>query len=182
MFHSSRYCFAERLNSGIRRLMNAHVFQSLLTVREATKADIAALVDLMQEFYEESSLALDREWAAASFHRLLSSPEQGKIWIALADQLPIGHAVLSLRFTMEHGGLSGYIDDLFVKAAFRRRGCGRLLLSQLRQYCKRIGCKTLQVEVGTTNSEALALYDHFGLRVARDGRVLASGPLGEDAT
>ena len=156
--------------------------QSTLTVREATKADVAALVDLMQEFYEESAFALDREWAAATFHRLLASPEQGKIWIAFADQVPVGHAVLSLRFTMEHGGLSGYIDDLFVNAAFRRRGCGRLLLSQLRQHCQRIGCKSLQVEVGATNSAALALYEHFGLRVARDGRVLASGRLGEDGT
>ena len=80
----------------VRCLMNAHVFQSTLTVREATKADVAALVDLMQEFYEESAFALDREWAAATFHRLLASPEQGKIWIALADQVPVGHAVLSL--------------------------------------------------------------------------------------
>jgi ribosomal protein S18 acetylase RimI-like enzyme len=161
--------------------MNAHV-ESKLTVREATKADVAGLVGLMQEFYEESAFALDREWAAATFHSLFASPEQGKVWIALADQAPVGHAVLSLRFTMEHGGLSGYIDDLFVKAAFRRRGYGRLLLSQLRHHCQRIGCKSLQVEVGATNYGALALYEHFGIRVACDGRVLASGPLGEDGT
>jgi len=78
--------------------MNAYsqVLQSTLTVRQATKADVAALVGLMQEFYAESAFALDREWAAATFHRLLASPEQGKIWIALADQVPVGHAVLSL--------------------------------------------------------------------------------------
>jgi ribosomal protein S18 acetylase RimI-like enzyme len=164
--------------------MNAYsqVLQSNLAVREATKADVAALVGLMQEFYAESAFALDREWAAATFHRLLASPEQGKIWIALADQVPVGHAVLSLRFTMEHGGLSGYIDDLFVKPAFRRRGCGRMLISQLRHHCQCIGCKSLQVEVGATNSVALALYEQFGLRVARDGRVLASGRLSEDGT
>ena len=164
--------------------MNAdsHVLQSKLTVREATKADVAALVALMQEFYAESAFTLDREWAATTFHRLLASPEQGKIWITLADQVPVGHAVLSLRFTMEHGGLSGYIDDLFVKPAFRRRGCGRMLVSQLRHHCQGIGCKSLQVEVGATNSAALGLYKQFGLRVVGDGRVLASGPLSEDGT
>ena len=55
--------------------MNAYVLQSTLTVREATETDIAALVGLMQEFYAEAAFALDREWAADSFHRLLASPE-----------------------------------------------------------------------------------------------------------
>ena len=164
--------------------MNAYsqVLHSKLTIREATEADVTALVGLMQEFYAESAFALDREWAAAAFHRLLATREQGRIWIALADQVPVGHAVLSLRFTMEYGGLSGYVDDLFVKPEFRRRGCGRMLISQLRDHCQFVGCKSLQVEVGAANSVALELYEQFGLRVVRDGRVLASGRLSEDGT
>ena len=36
-------------------------------IERAGSADILALVELMNQFYAESSYALDREWAEASF-------------------------------------------------------------------------------------------------------------------
>jgi GNAT superfamily N-acetyltransferase len=59
-----------------------------------------------------------------------------------------GHAVLTLRYTMEHGVLSGYIDDLFVKPQFRRQRIARALLSELFDECRRRTCKSIYVEVG----------------------------------
>ena len=125
---------------------------AVLTVREATPADVPALVDLMQEFYAESGFSLERDWAAQVFQSLLAAPERGVVWVALANQTPIGHAVLSLRFTMEYGGLCGYIDDLFVKPEFRRLGGARRLIAQLRHHCQRLGCRALHVEVGEPTS------------------------------
>ena len=52
------------------------------TIERAGLADIPALVELMSQFYAESSYALDREWAEASFKRLLREEARGAIWIA----------------------------------------------------------------------------------------------------
>jgi GNAT superfamily N-acetyltransferase len=133
----------------------------------------------MQEFYAESSYPLDRPWATASLLELLARPELGAIWLAhLGDELA-GHVVLTVRHAMEYGGLSAYIDDLFVRPAWRRHGVGRALLAELFRDCRARGCRAVQVEVGADNAPAIRLYGTFGLRPHQDGRMLLSGPISD---
>src|SRR5688572_23886430 len=122
--------------------------QSTIAVRRATQSDVGALVELMREFYAEANYPLDQEWAQAAFSPLLIPSELGCVWLAECGGVAAGHAVLTLRYTMEHGALSGHIDDLFVKPEFRRRRMACALLSELFDECKRRGCKSVYVEVG----------------------------------
>lgn len=131
----------------------------------------------MREFYAEANYPLDQKWAEAAFSRLLENSKLGRIWIAEHEGAVAGHAVLTLRYTMEHGSLSGYVDDLFVRPDFRRRGIGRALMSELFGECERRGCKSMYVEVGDKNVPAIKLYSQFGLGPFRDGRVLFGGVL-----
>lgn len=147
--------------------------------RRATADDVDSLLSLMHDFYAESGFALSRASTAAALRALLSDAALGCIWLAHSNGSPVGHTVLTVRFTMEHEGLSGYIDDLYVRPQYRRGGVGRRLLDELLAECRRRGCKSLQVEVGQSNVAALTLYERFGLHAATDGRVLASGPVVE---
>jgi GNAT superfamily N-acetyltransferase len=149
----------------------------MISIRRASPADVAVLVALMDAFYAEAGFALDHASTAESFARLLADPALGGAWLAFDGDSPVGHAVLTVRFTMEHGGLSGYVDDLFVAPEARRRGAGRALLAALVADCRTRGCQGMLVEVGASNAPALALYAEFGLHPARDGRVLLSGAL-----
>ena len=146
-------------------------------VRMAEADDVAPLVRLMTVFYAEAGFPLDRQWAASAFAHLLSNPQWGHVWLAEASGQPVGHAVLSVRYTMEHGGLSGYIDDLFVEPSFRRRGVARSLLEALFNACRERGCRSVQVETGRENEGALGLYATFGFHPHQDGRLLLSGAL-----
>ena len=138
---------------------------------------MGALIDLMEEFYAESAFTLDRNWARSAFLRLLDSPELGCVWIAERGDIAVGHAVLTLRYTMEHGALCGYIDDLFVKPEFRRHGTARSLLSAVVAESRRRGCRSIYVEVGQDNVPAIRLYQQMGLKPFQDGRVLLNGEL-----
>ena len=131
----------------------------------------------MREFYAEANLSLDQKWAEASFSQLLEHSELGCVWLAECDNVAAGHAVLTLRYTMEHGALSGYIDDLFVKPQFRRQGIASALLSELLAECERRRCKSIYVVVGDGNVPAIELYSQFGLGPFHDGRVLFHGAL-----
>jgi ribosomal protein S18 acetylase RimI-like enzyme len=146
-----------------------------IIVSVAASEDVGDLVGLMEEFYAESNYPLDHPWAGSALLRLISRPEWGRIWLARSGGGTIGHAVLAVRYTMEHGGLSGYVDDLFVRPAFRRQGVGRALLDALFRECHVRGCQSVQVEVGPNNAPALALYAAFGLMPHRDDRQLLSG-------
>ena len=133
-------------------------------IERAGHGDIPALVELMSQFYAESSYALDREWAAASFAQLLRDEARGAVWIARHGTEAAGHVVLALRHSMEFGGLAGVIDDLFVQPRFRRQGVGSALLSALLDVCRTLHVAAVHVEVGPGNVAASALYRAFGLR------------------
>ena len=148
-----------------------------LTVRAATHEDVPELVALMREFYAESGYELDVSEAAGSFRTLIEQPALGGVWLADIEGRGAGYVVLSVRYAMEFGALSAYIDDLFVKPAFRRRGVATALLDALFAACTARGCASIHVEVGAANRPALALYSRFGLVPPKDDRVMLSGPL-----
>lgn len=81
-----------------------------------------------------------------------------------------GHVVLTVRFAMEFGGLSAYIDDLFVREPCRRHGAAQAGLDALMAESIRRGCKSLHVEVAPDNVAANALYRRFGLLPGADRR------------
>jgi len=58
-------------------------------------------------------------------------PPLGALWLAHAGVESVGHAVLSVRYSMEFGGLIGYIHDLYVKPKYRGMGAGSALLAAL---------------------------------------------------
>jgi ribosomal protein S18 acetylase RimI-like enzyme len=146
-----------------------------IVVRKASSKDVHELVDLMDAFYAESSFPLDRQWAADSFVQLLSMPALGCVWLARVGAKAIGHAVLSVRYTMEYAALGGYIDDLYVTPEFRRQQVASRLLRALVEECRGRACASLHVEVSGSNIAALATYKRFGLTPATDGRLLLSG-------
>ena len=142
----------------------------MVTVRLATHADVQDLVELMREFYAESPFPLDEAWAARAFADLLAEPWRGAVWLMEQNGALVGHVVLSVRHAMEFGGLSGYVDDLFVRPAHRRQGAGRAALDTLFAECRRRDCRSIQVEVGPDNRAAMALYRSYGLAPGTDER------------
>lgn len=146
----------------------------MVGVRLATTPDIPDLVELMQEFYAESSFPLDRAWAARSFSDLIAEPSRGAVWLMEVDGAVAGHVVLSVRFAMEFGGLIGYIDDLFVRPVYRRRGAGRAGLEALVAECRRRRCQSMHVEVDPGNLAACSLYRRFGFAAGADERLQLS--------
>jgi ribosomal protein S18 acetylase RimI-like enzyme len=143
----------------------------VIAVRPATVADVPVLIELMADFYGESSFPLDRSWAAQAFSDLLHDPSRGAVWLLEVDGDPAGHVVLSVRFAMEFGGLLAYIDDLFVKPAYRRQGVARAGLETLLEDCRRRRCRAVHVEVAPDNAAANALYRRIGLAPGLDARL-----------
>lgn len=141
-----------------------------MVARLAARSDIPQLVELMREFYAESSFPLDQAWAGRAFESLLDEPQRGAVWLIECDGEAVGHVVLAVRFAMEFGGLSGYIDDLFVRPAHRRRGAASAGLEALLAECRRRNCRSVHVEVGADNDAAQAIYRRYGLVPGDDGR------------
>ena len=144
-------------------------------IRPATQADIPALVALMTAFYAEASFPLPGAPATRAFQALLADARLGGVWLAELNGEPIGHVVLTLCFSMEYGGLRGFIDDLYVQAAVRRSGVGVALVAAAHAAAIERGVRALHVEVGPENDAARRLYTQAGFR--ESGHLFLSLPL-----
>ena len=71
-----------------------------IQVRPAQVADIPQLVALMTDFYAEGGYPLPAGPAARTFTQLLGDPRLGRVWVMECDNLPVGHVVLTLSFSM----------------------------------------------------------------------------------
>ena len=140
--------------------------------RLANSGDIPVLVDLMADFYAEAGYPLPREPAGRAFAALLEDPALGRVWLVLDGGRAVGYMVLTLSFSMEYGGLRGFVDDLFVKAEARGKGLGAAALGALREACLEIGVRALLVETGTSDHPARRLYARAGFE--ETGRVFLS--------
>lgn len=150
-------------------------------IARAGAAEIPALIDLMSEFYAESGYALDREWAEASFRRLMADETRGAVWLAWQGTEAAGYVVLTLRHSMEFGGLAGVIDDLYVRPACRRQRVGFALMSTLFEACRTLRVAAVHVEVDPDNVGAGELYRSFGLRGYSVERQTLTAELGVEA-
>ena len=131
-------------------------------IRLATNADVRALVGLMADFYSEAKFTLDTAAATRAFETLLAAPSSGAIWLAERDEEPLGHLVLTVVFSMEYGGLRGFIDDLYVRPSARGRGTGAALLEAARKGAVARGLRALCVETGLADHPARSLYARAG--------------------
>jgi GNAT superfamily N-acetyltransferase len=144
-------------------------------VRLARPSDVPGLVTLMQEFYAEAGFPLASDVASRVFGDLLANSALGSIWLAEEHGEPLGHLVWTVCYSMEYGGLRGFIDDLYVRPSARGRGIGAALLAAARKEATERGVRVLNVEVGSESCEARGLYSRSGF--AESGRLLLTLPL-----
>lgn len=156
-------------------------------VRTAGPDDIVALASLMIDFYAEANFALPQEAAERTFRALQGSPDLGQVWLIESGGQPAGFVVLTVAFSMEFGGLRGFVDDLFVSKAFRRRGLAALAVAAVKAEAAGRGVRALLVETGPDNGEALSVYGRAGFRdtghvlmtLALESPVHEAAPAGE---
>ena len=148
------------------------------TAVPATPDDLVELVGLMEAFYAEAGYALDRPWAQRSFAMLMGSPDRGAVWVLRQDRVAVGHIVLTLRFSMEFGGIDAFVDDLYIDPNHRRYGAGRVAMNALLDECRERGVLALHVEVAQDNVAANALYARCGLHPRSDERLTRTRVLG----
>ncbi len=77
-------------------------------------------------------------------------------------------ALWFLNFSTWDGVAGIYVEDLFVRQGFRRRGLARALLAALAAECVDNSYTRLSWAVLNWNSDAIALYDRIGAQPQRE--------------
>src|SRR5262249_40063909 len=100
----------------------------------------------------EEDLMRDGFGAKPKFHALVAEWE-GK---------PAGYAVYLFGYSTWAGRASLFVEDVFVRDAFRQKGIGRALLRRLAVIAQENGCFGMWWEVLNWNTKTIEFYQSIG--------------------
>ena len=134
-------------------------------VRPARPEDAALILALIRELAAYERLLHECEATQADIAAALFGPEP-RVFAEIAewDGEPAGLALWFYNFSTFKGRHGIYLEDLFVRPAFRSHGIGQSLLRHLAQRCVREGLPRLEWWVLDWNEPALRFYRRIGAR------------------
>ena len=138
---------------------------------EAVEGEGDLLVDLARAFHDEDGHRLSPEGESA-LRRIASGEPMARCWLIRRAGQAIGYLVVTLGYSIEHGGRDGFVDDLYLVPSARGRGLGAAVLDFALEQARLLGILTLHLEVDPANERATLLYRSRGF--AETGRRLMS--------
>lgn len=147
-------------------------------IRRARPGDEADLVALIYELAEFERAAGDCTVTESQIHTALFGDQPTlHAHVADVDGQTAAAALWFCNFSTWDGVAGVYLEDLYVRPRFRRRGLARALLSELARECVTAGYTRLSWAVLNWNVDAIALYDSVGGRPQREWTTYrVSGP------
>ena len=147
-------------------------------VRAARESDTALIFDLVRELavYEKLGDTVDATPDAIAGALFGKEP---RLFCDIAEWNgeAAGFAVWFLNFSTFRGRHGIYLEDLFVRPAFRGRGLGKALMSQLARRCVEQGLARFEWSVLDWNAPSIAFYKSIGANVMDDWKICRlSGP------
>ncbi len=136
---------------------------ALLTVRPATAGDVPLIRALIAELAAYERLA-DAAVATEDGLReqLFGAQPAAEVLIGEVDGQPAGFALFFHNFSTFLGKRGLYLEDLFVRPAFRGTGLGRRLMASLARIAVQRDCGRFEWSVLDWNAPAIGFYRGLG--------------------
>lgn len=132
-------------------------------IRKMNVEDREVFYDMTKKFYNSESVLSDIpfQYHVDTFNELAKSNNyiQGYIF-SLNDQVA-GYALTSKYYSHEAGGLTLFVDELFVLEGFRSQGLGKAFFKYLKENVE-ASIVRLRLEVEADNKKAIKLYNNEG--------------------
>jgi len=141
--------------------------QAQLKFIAATEDHVDTLLPLMREYYDFDGIRFDEAKARRALTGFLQSDQFGKAWIVEQGSDTAGYIVITYDYGLESGGREAFIDELYLREAFRGLGIGRKTIEFVERYCTANGIGALLLGVEPDNTAAQAFYRKVGFQDRR---------------
>jgi GNAT superfamily N-acetyltransferase len=132
-------------------------------LRPARRDDIPLILALVAELAEYERLAHEAVATPADFEgALFGARPAAEVLIAEVDGQPAGFALFFISFSTFLGKPGLYLEDLFVRPAFRGHGAGKRLMVELARIALERGYGRFEWSVLDWNSPAIGFYRSLG--------------------
>ena len=130
-----------------------------LTIKTPSARSIPCIAEMIASLYEHEEIEFDYEEVTRNLESMLDGQRRGEVLLLESDGDTIGYAILVYFFSLEYGGDTVLLDELFIKEKHRGSGLGRQAISVILERCRKKGAHAVQLEVGNDNRRAARLYD-----------------------
>lgn len=142
------------------------------TIRAAVPSDVPAILSLIRELAEYEKLLDMLVATEASLHQaLFGSRPSVEALVADVGSQTVGFALFFHNFSTFLGKPGMYLEDLYVRPAFRGQGLGKALLARLAQMANERDCGRLEWSVLNWNEPSIRFYESLGARPMSDWTV-----------
>jgi len=125
-------------------------------------------MDFLRE-YVEALYAHDEDFDAMVFiedgvKSLMRNEHLATAYFIRSGEERIGYTILTRYHSVEKGGLTVFIDELYVEEPFRRSGVGRSVMSRITELAKNEGARALSVQAEPYNQAAHSFFTGHGFQ------------------
>lgn len=136
-------------------------------IRKFVPEDREDYIRFSTEFYNSSAVdkPVPREHFEQGFDEMMRSDVYVQGYMLVCDGNNVGYCVTMKTYSVEAGGITIWIDELFVLEEYRSKGLGR----ELFKYIEENGDKKLRrirLEVELENGRDISLYKKMGFEPA----------------
>ena len=133
-----------------------------LQIRFVSHRDVGDVTALLEAQLREHQMTPATDALREALRTVIDNPRYGFILLAAGpDNVAVGVAYASSLLSFEHGGVSGWVEELYVTPAWRGQGIGSRLLENVIGTAKELGWRALDLEVDATHERAIALYQRY---------------------
>ena len=134
-----------------------------LCIRRAAPADRELIFAFIRELAEYEKLADQVKATSGDIERALFAPNP-RVFCDIAewDGAPAGFALWFYNFSTFRGRHGIFLEDLFVRPAFRGKGMGKALLAHLAARALAEDCSRVDWSVLDWNAPSIAFYKSLG--------------------
>lgn len=142
------------------------------SIRPATPDDVALVLQFIRDLAEYEKL-LDEVRATETSLRecLFGVRPVAEALIGECDGKAAGFALFFHNFSTFVGRPGIYVEDIFVRPAFRGRGLGKAFFLYLAELARRRDCGRMEWAVLDWNEPAIAFYRRLGARAMDEWKV-----------
>jgi GNAT superfamily N-acetyltransferase len=133
-------------------------------IKRATPADIDSIHRLLLMQFGEHNIIVPECASEEAIAGVLQDERLGLMIVARDRSETIGMAVISFAWTLEHGGKSAWLDELFVISDRRGRGVGKALLDRVVSEVRDWGCAAIDLELDQGQVRAERPYERAGFQ------------------
>ena len=142
-----------------------------LEIRGVVREDIPALLELLREFAEYENLLHYLEVDAERLERaFFSDGATVEGLIAREGGEAVGYAFFFPNFASFRGQRGFYLEDIYIRPAYRGRGIGQAILRELARLAASRGFERIDFVVLDWNTSAIGFYKQLGAEMDESER------------